>query len=126
MKIYKKVIPYLLAGSALLMTGCTHDFQDFVVSKTNGKIYLDRNGNGYADAVIEYNPADTLSSILYQYIQPGDTVYYYVSYKNDTPFLSAGQVCCRTVNGYTVLEIERIQQINQIRQELNQSKTRGL
>jgi hypothetical protein len=126
MKIYKKVIPCLLAGSALLMTGCKQEFQDVVIAKYNGKIYLDRNGNGYADAVIEYNPADTLSSILYQYIQPSDTVYYYVSYKNDTPFLPAGQVYCRTVNGYTVLEIERIQQINQIRQGLNQPKTRGL
>ena len=127
MGLYKKVAPYVLAGSALLMTGCANEgYSDVIVAKQNATIYLDRDGDGLADFAVFYD-SDTIKSFFYQYAMPGDTMYYEFrsAYKHDQKILGSNISHCK-INGYNANQIKYMQDINKIRSEIGQKKTRTL
>ena len=127
MKLYKKVVPYVLAGSALLMTGCEGvAHRDVIVAKQNGTIYLDRDSDGLADFAVIYD-SDTTKSIIYPYAMPGDTMYYEYrsAYQNSQKIPGCNISNCE-INGYNANQIKYMQDINNIRSEIGQKKTRTL
>ena len=131
MKLYKKVVPYVLAGSALLMTGCSarEPHKDVIVAKQNGTLYLDKNGDGVVDRGIRFLETDSVSNVFYNYAMVGDTLEYYVSKMIDWDYLrvvGSNHIGVAKINGYKETELRTINSINQLRSEIGQKKTRTL
>lgn len=131
MKLYKKVVPYVLAGSALLMTGCSapEPHKDVIVAKQNGTLYLDKNGDGVVDRGIRFLETDTASHCFYNYAMVGDTLEYYTSKMTDWDYqrvVGSNNIGFAKINGYKETELRTINRINQLRSEIGQKKTRTL
>ena len=127
---YKKIVPYLFAATAPLVLSCNHDtteFKDVVVAKQNGVLYLDRNSDGNAEACINFS-ADSTYNAFYQYAIPGDTLTYHCLplARHDQRILRAYSVEMSRINSYSTRELETIQEINKLRAEIGQPKTRSL
>jgi hypothetical protein len=123
MKLYKKVVPYVLAGSALVFSGCLNDHKDVVVAKQSGKLYLDRNNDGLCDAAILF--PDTVKNLWYRYTVPGDLLHYSISSMADGPVMRLDKIQPKEINGVPYAELQKISQIDSLRQELNQPNTHG-
>lgn len=132
MKLYKKVVPYILTGATMLMMGCESQVvyhSDVVVAKKNGNLYLDSNGDGAADRAIRFNPADSVSDVFYNYAMVGDTVGYNTAVTMDWDYhrvLGQGHIELSHINGYKRRDLEKIKLVNKLRSEIGQKKTRTL
>lgn len=131
MKLYKKVVPYVLTGAAMLMTGCgaPEPHKDIIVAKQDGTIYLDSNGDGDVDRGIRFHGTDTASHCFYNYAMVGDTLEYYVSKMMDWDYqrvVGSNNIGFAKINGYKETELSAINRINQLRSEIGQKKTRTL
>ena len=130
MRRYKKIVPYLLAASVPFVASCGRDgaeYQDVVIAKRDGVLYLDRNSDGYAEASIGFG-ADSTSNAFYQYMIPGDTLtYHYLPLAHQSQrILRSYSVEMTRINSYSTRELETIQEINKLRAEIGQPKTRSL
>lgn len=123
MKLYKKVVPYVLAGSALMFSGCRNDHKDVVIAKQSGKLYLDRNNDGLCDAAIVFS--DTVMDLWYRYAVPGDLLHYSIAQVADQPIMQSNKIKPFDINGIQQFELRKIAQIDSLRQELNQPNTHG-
>jgi hypothetical protein len=125
MKVYKKVLPYLLAAAPLVMTSCVErTTEKGVVQKINEEkwVYCDKDG----DSLVDYRVYVSDGSIsFYDYIREGDTIVFDV-YFNDVSgkSISISSSRIKSVNNHSRDDLKKIYQINRLRTKVGQPKMR--
>ena len=124
MRIYNRVMPYLLMVTGLVCIGCEQEYKDVVVSKKENKVYLDRNNNGFADAYINYSAMDTVGNIWFKSMQPGDTLRYSVGYSFDKIAIPSSRVRHKNLNNQDFVDSYNKHKNSKVRNKLNRFKNR--
>ena len=124
MKVYKKVLPYLLAVAPLAMTSCEKPTTEKgVVQKIDEEkwVYCDKDG----DSLVDYRVYVKDRSIsFYDYIREGDTIVFYC-YSNDVSGMSISIPLyhIKSVNNRSMDDLKKIYQINRLRTKVGQPKS---
>lgn len=124
MRIYNKVLPYLLVAAGFVCTGCEQDYSDVIVSKKDNKVYLDRNNDGYADVYIKYSVMDTISNIWFKSMRPGDTLHYAVFPSFDKIAIPSTRVYHKYLNDNDFFDLHNEYRNNKVRNKLQRFKNR--
>lgn len=131
MKMYKRVLPYVLAVMPLAMTSCDEGgIQTGVVLKIDDLqwYYCDKDGDKLADyrLVIDKRHPEKARTRFTTYIQVGDTINFYYDGGEDI----IGRSCIvwpgaiHSVNNRSRYDLYKIEQINEIRIAAGQPKIR--
>ena len=126
MKLYKKVVPYVLAAMPLAMTSCIEaTIETGVVSKIDEEqwYYCDKDGDNLVDYRVHIN--DRGNSVE-DYIQVGDTISFnhYESGDIMGKSLCIKATYVQSVNNRSLEDLYKIQQVNRIRTAAGQPKMR--
>ena len=125
MKLYKKVVPYVLAAMPLAMTSCIEATTETgVVSKIDDDQcnYCDKDGDNLVDYRVYMNYRD---NCVKDYIQVGDTISFN-HYEGDImgKSLSIKLNHVQSVNNRSLEDLYKIQRVNRIRAAAGQPKMR--
>lgn len=125
MKLYKKVVPYVLAAMPLAMTSCIEATTETgVVSKIDDEqwYYCDKDGDNLVDYRVYMNYRD---NCVKDYIQVGDTISFN-HYEGDImgKSLSIKLNHVQSVNNRSLEDLYKIQRVNRIRAAAGQPKMR--
>lgn len=125
MKLYKKVVPYVLAAMPLAMTSCIEATTETgVVSKIDDEqwYYCDKDGDNLVDYRVYMNHRD---NCVKDYIQVGDTISFN-HYEGDIigKSLSIKLEHVQSVNNRSLEDLYKIQRVNRIRAAAGQPKMR--
>ena len=126
MKLYKKVVPYVLAAMPLAMTSCIEATTETgVVSKIDDEqwYYCDKDGDNLVDYRVYMNYRD---NCVKDYIQVGDTIRFnhYESGDIMGKSLSIKLNHVQSVNNRSLEDLYKIQRVNRIRAAAGQPKMR--
>lgn len=129
MKLYKKVLPYVLAVAPLAMTSCINGTTEKgVVLKIDDTqwYYCDKDGDNLADYRFWIKPNGGGSNCVTDYIQVGDTVTfnYYCGGDITGDSYSMAHTDVQSVNNRSLEELYKIQRVNRIRTAAGQPKMR--
>ena len=128
MKLYKKVVPYVLAAMPLAMTSCIEvTTETGVVSKIDNEqwYYCDKDGDNLVDYRV-YIRDRIIDNCVKDYIKVGDTI----SFNNYTggdimgKSLSIDLNHVQSVNNRSCEELYKIQRVNRIRAAAGQPTMR--
>ena len=125
MKLYKKVVPYVLAAMPLAMTSCIEaTIETGVVSKIDDEqwYYCDKDGDNLVDYRVYINHRD---NCVKDYIQVGDTI----SFNHYEGDIMGKSLCIKatyvqSVNNRSLEDLYKIQRVNRIRAAAGQPKMR--
>ena len=125
MKLYKKVVPYVLAAMPLAMTSCIEATTETgVVSKIGDEqwYYCDKDGDNLVDYRVYISHRD---NCVKDYIQVGDTISFN-HYEGDImgKSLSIKLEHVQSVNNRSLEDLYKIQRVNRIRAAAGQPKMR--
>ena len=125
MKLYKKVVPYVLAAMPLAMTSCIEATTETgVVSKIDDEqwYYCDKDGDNLVDYRVYMNYRD---NCVKDYIQVGDTISFN-HYEGDImgKSLSIKLNHVQSVNNRSLEDLYKIPRVNRIRAAAGQPKMR--
>lgn len=130
MKLYKKILPYVLAAAPLSNTSCLVDSitEKGVVVKIddNGWYYCDKDSDKLADYRFYIKITRGGTDCVRDYIQVGDTVTFNYYSGGDITGCSYSMpfTDVKSVNNRSVEELRKIQGINKIRTAAGQPKMR--
>ena len=128
MKLYKKVVPYVLAAMPLAMTSCIEGTTETgVVSKIDNEqwYYCDKDGDNLVDYRV-YIRDRIIDNCVKDYIKVGDTI----SFNNYTggdimgQSLSINSNQAQSVNNRSLDDLYKIQRVNRIRTAAGQPTMR--
>ena len=128
MKMYKKVVPYVLAAMPLAMTSCIEATTETgVVSKIDDKqwYYCDKDGDNLVDYRV-YIDHNHINNCVKDYIQVGDTIRFNHYEGGDIigKSLSIKLNYVQSVNNRSLEDLYKIQRVNRIRTAAGQPKMR--
>ncbi len=129
MKLYKKVVPYVLAAMPLAMTSCIEStIETGVVSKIDDKqwYYCDKDGDNLVDYRIYIKNTNHINTYVKDYIQVGDTISFYHYAGGDIvgKSFSINSTYVQSVNNRSREELYKIQRVNRIRTAAGQPTMR--
>lgn len=130
MKLYKKILPYVLAAAPLSNTSCLVDSitEKGVVVKIddNGWYYCDKDSDKLADYRFCIRKITRGGTCVSDYIQVGDTVTFNYYSGGDITGCSYSMpfTDVKSVNNRSFEELRKIQGINKIRTAAGQPKMR--
>ena len=126
MKLYKKVVPYVLAAMPLAMTSCIEATTETgVVSKIDDAqwYYCDKDGDNLVDYRIYIS---RINNCVRDYIQVGDTISFKHYEGGDImgKSLSVKWTNVQSVNNRSFEDLYKIERVNRIRTVAGQPKMR--
>lgn len=129
MKLYKKVVPYVLAAMPLAMTSCIEATTETgVVSKIDNErwYYCDKDGDNLVDYRIYIKNINHINTCVIDYIQVGDTISFYHYTGGDIMGKSLSIVPnhVQSVNNRSLDDLYKIQRVNRIRTAAGQPTMR--
>ena len=128
MKLYKKVVPYVLAAMPLAMTSCIEvTTETGVVSKIDNEqwYYCDKDGDNLVDYRV-YIRDRIIDNCVKDYIKVGDTISFnnYIGGDIVGKSLSIDLNHVQSVNNRSCEELYKIQRVNRIRTAAGQPTMR--
>lgn len=126
MKMYKKVVPYVLAAMPLAMTSCIEATTETgVVSKIDDEqwYYCDKDGDNLVDYRVYISH---INNCVKDYIQVGDTISFNHYEGGDIMGNSLSINCdhVQSVNNRSLEDLYKIHRVNRIRTAAGQPKMR--
>ena len=125
MKLYKKVVPYVLAAMPLAMTSCIEATTETgVVSKIDDEqwYYCDKDGDNLVDYRVYINHR---GDCVKDYIQVGDTISFnHCEGDIMGKSLSIKSTSVQSVNNRSLEDLYKIHRVNRIRAAAGQPKMR--
>ena len=126
MKLYKKVVPYVLAAMPLAMTSCIEATPEKgVVLKIDDEqwYYCDKDGDNLVDYRVCINH---INNCVKDYIQVGDTISFNHYEVGDIMgnSLSINLNHVQSVNNRSLEDLHKIQRVNRMRTAAGQPKMR--